>query len=547
MKDTNLRSTIRRGNTLKRIFTRGLRLAVVCLALVSALYAFTAADIRVADAAETGITIEVLPSAPELPDEGELKVHIIARNTTTETFENLKLERFANAGIRATVVETPELDLLAPNSDHVWTILLSKSTADPVLGRVNIRVDYQRRDPEKGLIPRVAFNSFEVKSRSHGPISEIADVKLETTITTINERRPGKVFVVISNKSNDPINIKKVSPSHLDYIVFEPAEVATTMVVGPREAKVVPFDVRTTDAVKSGKYLLLFEVSIDWGEGKRGQSGSLIATQTVDVGVFGESEVLAPLAIPSFIVLPGFLMVAVWSLLWGLLKPWGKEFPFKINTTEFWLIAISLSLVMALWLYPLLTGTFSGLERNYLDQYGFNDIAYVWTASILLAITGYLVLIGLPLLVLWIIARLREQNIAERTYSASDTTMATLEKLGRNNMGLNLPQKLIDINGQQTQVFLLEDENTNKASLWVAPAMTLTGWSQVSQAVQDEIQTTLSETGRPETLLAILRRNRTTLQLSWPTNAQFNGPEEKPKAEVTPTTSRNVIVDRGIS
>ncbi len=511
---------------------------MLALLFVSLLALYWPANIT--HAADPELTIEVVPTSVALPLEGEASVEVVVRNPTTYTLKNLALYSFTNSGVSVVISGDNTLTQLIPNEKHIWTLKLSKKQEDPTAGPVYIRADFTLENPSPNPpTERSVFASLDVTDRASVTTDKIADVKVETTITSINERRPGKLYLVITNKSNSKIYITGIEPRPTRYIRFTPTSMGTIVELVPRQAHTAMFDIETLESVQSGKYLLLFEVALKWGEGKADQRASLIATQQVDVGVFGESEVLAPLAVPSFFVLPGFLMVALWGLLWPIFKP-KDTFRFKILSTEFWLIAITLSLLMAFWLYPFLTGRFSVVPRNYLDSYGFSDIALVWGWSLGLSFVSYFVVIGgFRLYRLWDEAR-KARDAQAREFAVGDEPLVILRKLAKRGQNLYLPQLQV-IEGQPRNAFLLERYDRAQPEHWVAPPMSITGTSAVSPAINQQIQAQMGERGNAAILAKIIQEN-IGLGVVWMPQGSIIGPRKLNTNQFDAPPQSNIIV-----
>lgn len=496
-----------------------------------------------AQAAPQDLTMEIVPASVTLPVNGAVQVQVIVRNPNTITSTLNNLSTFTNAGVTAEIMGEQFPKEIAPGTDQVWGLTLSRSAIGMGPGTVHLRLDYIGVTSASPGASRVLFHSLETTDPALPETEKIADVKVETALTSINDRRGGRVYLAITNRSNETLRITKIQPHPVKYIIFAPESVSTIPTLAPHGVHVETFDVTAEESVQAGKYLLLYEVALEWGNGGSGQTATLIATQPIGVGVFGESEILAPLAVPSFIVLPGFLMVAVWGLLFRVLKPRGKvELPFKTLSAEFWLIAITLSLLMAFYLYPLLTERFNVIPRDYLDSYGFNDIAAVWAYSIIISGVAYLLIMGG-----WVLyKKYREQSERNRikliTISQDDTPLETLLKLHRRGLKLNLEQVTLPHLGAEVRAFLLEGRAPDKERLWVAPRIFLNGFGTVHVNVQREIEDQLTENGNPGIIAKIVAANR-TMNLAWDEQDSVGGVSQVQKDQIGASVERKLIVE----
>jgi hypothetical protein len=151
------------------------------------------------------------------------------------------------------------------------------------------------------------------------------------------------------------------------------------MTLAPQQSRAVPITVTAGNAVQPGKHLLLFEIDLEQVKYGYAWTETLIATQAFTIGILGESEILTAIGVPSFLLLPGFLIVVSFRMLWTGVPP-KRRLDLDPKSADFWLIAILLSLGAA-FLYPLLTG-WLGQPRNYLEGYGLRDIVNVWFGSV---------------------------------------------------------------------------------------------------------------------------------------------------------------------
>jgi hypothetical protein len=186
----------------------------------------------------------------------------------------------------------------------------------------------------------------------------------------------------MTNKSIGDIQVTNIFPSSPSFICFtqdkctqefKTEKIPLNLKLSPHQTSIIPIKITTSDRVPPGKHFLVFDVHFAWSEDGK-QLGNIIVTQEVKVGVLGESEILTVLGLPSFLILPGFLMLVTIRLLWnlGIVKspePIG-EFPLQVEKPDFWVVSITISGIVAV-LYPLFT------KRNYLDSYGLKDIIVI--------------------------------------------------------------------------------------------------------------------------------------------------------------------------
>jgi len=307
-----------------------------------------------------------------------------------------------------------------------------------------------------------------------------ATVELLTSLTTLQEHRPGTIYLVLTNKTTDSLRVIRVA-SHTPLFVTDTirdyAHARATL--PPGATRIVTVDVYAGKAVQAGKHLLVFEV--EFGRYRPIRRATFLASREVDVGIFGESEILTLLGVPSFFVLPGFLIVATVALLWS---QWGvpnaagqiPAFPLKLKESDFWLVAVTLSLLGAV-VYPVFAG------RSYLDGYGMRDIMTVWFSCVGLAIAGFTAVTGV-----WkAVRRTRAREVALMVPARTDDPLDTLEKLSRRKLPMTLEQVEVTVGAKPERGFLLERDLGSTDELWVAPGIILTQLVTATQAHRDQL------------------------------------------------------------
>jgi len=147
--------------------------------------------------------------------------------------------------------------------------------------------------------------------------------------------------------------------------------------IEPGTTKIFHFKINSQERILPGTYKLTFNATFSWQENEI-HTGNLIVSQDIDLSVFGESAILAAFKLPAFLLLPGFIVLLTIQLLWKLKYKTMPEYSIlKYDMPEFWLISITLSIIIAI-LYPILSG------HSYLSSYGTTDIIITWVSSIFL-------------------------------------------------------------------------------------------------------------------------------------------------------------------
>jgi len=466
--------------------------------------------------------IEVLPSEVELPPNREkVTVMLALHNTSSDTFSEIQPFFFKdNSAANVKVDSEPissEIQRLDPRADLAWKLQLYNDGQDPTSGTIYVEIKYKSQvQGGSQAVPRVAFASFKVKSQD---IAELAEVHVNTTLESLEHEHPGRVYIVVTNKSNQSIKVEDILPAGPDFIAFDSyfetrknqqkdQKKEQELTLSPRQTRAFQIDVKADKKVQSGNHLLVFTIQLEWGDG---QKRNLVATQNVKVGVLGESVLLQLLGVPSFLVLPGFLVLVMWGLLWtmGLRKSKFDtgQFPLQFSqqpaNPQFWVVAITFSILILavyIWFYP-----------DFLRIYGLNDIVLIWLVSaIVLGVGGYL-----------LIANLRIYYLRQQTPSETDEPIDILEKLDRQELGVFLDTVNVNVKpGDTTQTrsaFLLQESRDDRVTSWVGPGILVTFKPGTDQQVKDRIAEQIKHKRNARALAMLLKEGlkKKVLEVAW--------------------------------
>jgi len=456
--------------------------------------------VSLAHAQTTGLQLEVIPQALELAPDGEVRADVVACNTGEETLRNVRISWFSGSSV-AIRVEGGPLDTLPPRGEYAWTLLVSSIDDEPVSDTIHLRVDYAWQPAGANEpVSRMAATSLKVTSHEQAPTDSLVTLQLKTTLQSLTQQRPGLVYLVLSNNSVRNITLDEIVASAPDFIGLETGNVTGT-ILGPRDVRVFPVLVTANETVQPGKHLLLFQATIEWEERGRVATAKLVQTQEIEVGVFGESAVLQVLGIPSFLLVPGFLLLVIMGLLWDIGKAKEAEgFPLKAPKPEFWAVAITLSILMA-FLYPLVTRWVLGVPRNYFESYGIADVSTIWVASVVLGVVFYVfgkAGVSLP-------KRYRAWQEGRLTPSIDDGPIDIMTKLHRQHRGPGGVEMVeIAVEGVQVKAFLIEPRKEGRDEYWVAPAIKLDWLPDAPETLRRAVQDRRNE-GDMGTLAELLR------------------------------------------
>jgi hypothetical protein len=523
------------------------------LVLLASLVITLSVQVILADpaiAAPPEVGVEVVPRSVAFPSQGDAEALLVVRNPSADPLRNVQATSLTDAGVRIVPEETKPLTELAPEGEHTWTFLLEQTGTESIPGTVHFRVNYdwvtQGGNRE---VPQTAFGSLETKARAPANASDAAEVQVKSGIETLNQSSPGTLFLVIQNKSDVPVSVTNIVPKgptanppstgllgwlrsklsrggeakseQREYMVRFDCEATQRITeqcsvkggaipVAPYKSFVTAVNVTPKERVTPGKYVLLFEVPIQWGWPDATREGTLVATQSASIEVFGEAGILKVLGVPFLLALPGFLVVGTWDLLWRS-YPWRPKdempaFPVTINTPQFWIVALSISGVVV-YLYSL------AFNVNYLQLYGFGDILLVWVISV-----------GLFGVLLYLIYR-RGQILYRRgrVPSEKDGPIQVLEKLGKRGMRLGLDRTEVKLNEKPTKLFLLEPRNEDEKKIWVGPYIVVE-WPKINgeqlraqEQLREQVRGLLKPDGDPGSLAQLLKqgKNARSLEVGW--------------------------------
>lgn len=423
-------------------------------------------------AAPPAVELEIVPPAVGIPARGTARVLVVARNQSGEPLANLRFSAFTNTGARA-AIDSPSEPALGPFGTLARTVLVSGSPEGTLQGKVHLRLDYTL--PRQRGARRIAIASFDVSAQEPESIEGVADVQIRTALKSLVEHRPGILYLVVTNTAKVPIDIGAVRPYGPSFISITPSKGAPRTRLAPRDAQVYRFEVAATGKqIQPGTHLLLFQVPLAWERMGRALAASAIVTHEMDVSILGESEILTALGVPTFLFLPGFLIIVTVQLLRRFYPGKAQAKPAaELTKAQFWLVAITLSMVAAL-AYRIVTG-WLGDPRNYLEGYRLEDVVRVWGGSIL--VTFFLFVAWVSVTELRQRRRLRKEQERlrqeqERTPVAGDSPVEILRKLDRQGLGFILETAELPIAGRPKgeRLYLLQRPE-GRTRIWVGSGL----------------------------------------------------------------------------
>ena len=227
-----------------------------------------------------------------------------------------------------------------------------------------------------------------------------------------------------------------------------------------------------------GKYTLI--AAVDVASDDKLAATVMTPAQEINVVVLGESDLLKFLGIPSLLFLPGVLMLITWRFLAlrGKSDEEAKNYKPQWNTSEFWVIAVALSLITAL-IYPWLTVLVLSNSRNFLVAYGLLDYELILGFSLVTSILAFGVACGA--MAAWNAWKARK--LAKTAPTADDTPLQILRKLALLK-GENFLRQYAAGSNQAGRLLRLEPWST-ETEAWFVPRAEIRDFNQNDHAVDE--------------------------------------------------------------
>jgi hypothetical protein len=496
-----------------------------CAAILAGAGLVTSADARAADASTPKLTL--VPDSVAISDGPPKQILAILHNPQGKALNaRLRWTNRSHAVIRVIGGNTRRA-FLAPGSEHAWTVLIA-TPADTTAGTVLFRANGRSAGAHRISVANLKLNS------PAPPTLDDVKVEIKTALESLDVRHPGVVYLLVANDSGAPIKINSITGSGPDEVTFDNPKLPVE--VPNRHTSSLPITVSAAERVRKGKYLLLFDLGLV-SEHAPTDTIHKVITHQAQIGIPGEADVLTLLGIPSLLLIPGVLMLVVLILLWRipLPRPAGvsPNLPFEEKTIRFWVIAVTLSILMA-GIYPHLPG---GVD--YLDRYSLADVIGVWFASLFIGALLYVV----ALVIAHIYERVAKWLLRRRTPSATDRPTDLLRKLGRQGLDLRRERYEFTRNSDAHYIGYVVQPRNGEASLWFSPPLVVT--VEPGTPNGGELIETLRAEDDPSALAEILNNNPNALRIRYEPSGGPAGPYRKESASLGPhnDTSRMLRVE----
>lgn len=420
---------------------------------------------------------------------------------------------------------------LSSNSTVSRPIALNLTDIPLTTPQVVLWADYQTQLQDKKVNSSAQFSLNITQTSAPTPDSIV--VTTATSGTSMQENDTGNVLVTIQNKTNEALSFSGVTtlwPSHTSL----KQRGNTTLTVAPQSTAALSYEITVDKKLIPGKYLGLIELT---AQTNCGIPIHRVVSYEVTLGVFGQSELLTLLNVPSILFLPGYLILSLWLLLWrfkSLRISWlakvdnAEEFIVGLKDAEFWLLGITMSLLFFVIGPPVLSISNS-------QPYSLRDIATLWTLSLGVSIGLYSILLGLNR---WRL-RVAAEELAALTLTTDDSVIAAVEKIHKRQWLLQdcRPVKSKTNITPQIRGFTLWADAVQD-SVWVIPQIVI----EISHAEMGQLDPAKTDIDSSE-LLNQLKQIKTKkgARVRWDEVANLAGPCVLKRSDLEDVTGTDMV------
>jgi hypothetical protein len=370
-----------------------------------------------------------------------------------------------------------------PGRIFIWSVKIDFLSRIRVPGAVLFHAEYKTYDGPKHLV-----STLSLQSQADNAAKAI-EASIEGNLDAVSEQRPGYAHLVVTNNLEVPVHLHV--DTHLPPGIFQELRVSDFDVPALSSSQ-QPIELKVDHRTTPGSYSIVFALQATWQRAGYKEERDLAISKTATAGIFFESELLKALAIPSFLVLPGCLMLFTMQLMLTLgvfgVKNDSRLPQLTVISPGFWILAISLSGIFA-FAYIGITGT------NYLLRYGAEDLRNVWLWNI-----G----IGIAMYCLYALLTLYRRR--RHVYSAKDDPIEALQKMNSNAIKIVTPKLKFKIGNGEVIGHVIEKVEDGMPLLWVAPKISVE-WvdSEEGRKSQGDFQRAINDESSPKAIAEILK------------------------------------------
>ena len=466
------------------------------------------------------VSLEVQPtSIPASTSPFTAEARIILKNAGEEVLRGVSLVQFSNDGIKAELGK-PTATVAAPKHTIVWPVKISGPGQAHFPGSIIFDAEYVTSSGIQHVYTPLSLQTDGVQKP--------AEASLEGNLDAISAQRPGAIYLLVTNNMDAPANVSITSQVPQSAIIVSPV---SSFDVPPHSTAATRISVLAASRVQPGVYPVVIEAKAKWNWAGRTEERQFVLSKPATLGVFFESDLLKVLSVPSFLVLPGCLMVFAFQFLLSFnllgLKDHSKLPDLTVTSPGFWLLAVTLSAVFA-YVYYRWTGI------NCLLSYGVDDLRNVWVSSILIGFGIYLA-----------IALFTRKWRSDHIPRSKDQPIDILHKLANNHLGILRPKVTYTLNSKELSGFLIEEIEDGQTLVWVAPGIT-TDWQDTPDAanLKTVFDTAINgdREAAPAALVDVLKRAGKLATADWNTDGVVPNPYHVKVEAITKYDAAEIIV-----
>lgn len=485
-------------------------------------------------ATPSSVTLEVVPQNVTIISDRPAEARLLLNNNGDVPLSDIELTWFSDSPLSVDFL-TPSMGTLSPGGTLAILVTIKNSAGKPAEGAVHFQISYTWLDESANQVENTLLATLQVTGHQPQLASEKVQAEVLSSGATANEKRPIPLYLMLTNTSSEPVTINQISPSGPAFMEFDPGQLKVPFSIEGGQTLSIPFTATPSNAIIAGDHLLFFDVAMTWQNAGQTINSNTILSTKVTVESFGEPEMLKVLGVPSFYILPGFLMVVTVGLLWRVSKI-GREFPLSITSPEFWLVAITLSIGIAS-IYPLVTG------RDYLTGYDLRDVVQIWLSSIILAAGAFVVIVGGANLVRRYLEWRRRRHLAWLLPNSNDKPVELLHKLHRQNLGVFLERAELDIQGQTHLAYVYQEQPETWENICVGPAIVVEWLQGADVTLRQKVSEQLEERGSALKLAELLVQGQQQGDLRIYYRGSLDRPTLVGKDEIKSFLPANIVVE----
>jgi hypothetical protein len=444
-------------------------------------------------AADDLVEVDVVPQEIALQPGGDMqRVILIAHASPDWSLKDLRLQIVTAPGVTAHT-ESP----LAASGDFTWNIDITADSNAAKESVVLFRMDYTALPGKTGGPPRTGTVGVTAKV-SYAPLTIAQAVKITPhhAFDTLKGDQSGQMLLSIENTGIEPVTLQSIGllksarllksaedskdadESGSDGFTIKPSSPLPLTIPG-RDVASAPVTITAPSRISPGTAIVLLDLRFARGA----EQGDVSVVDQVPLGIPGLSDLKTVLQIPTLLFMPGVLIVLTWALIWNR-RSWGRpasdadpKFPLSAPSPEFWVIAITLSLLVAA-AYPWVSGD----KFDLLDSVSVTDIGILWFGSIVVVapVTYVLGTIASNRVRRCVAAREQARRLAANPQDG-EKAATLLPKLVQTRHTLRLPAYNVTSGGQQGVVFELGFGEAPDGKRWVTPGIRVTQQSTDSK------------------------------------------------------------------